>query len=134
MDRVQLVNAALADILKGAYVAARYTLYTLATATGINYRTLQRIMAGEAPVTMGQLESIANAVNRDPQDLFEDALKKADRDELSEASGTPDALTQKRNLRDAAKAAEGSQQWTEPSAATTKQRNPQLGSDETPAP
>ena len=121
------MNAALASVLKGAYVTEGFTLPTLADASKINERTLQRIMSGLAPVTMGQLETIARAINRDPQRLFEDALMKADRDELSEAGRTTASLDKKRKERETA---------TKPAVApkeykrVAKKPNPELGRDE----
>lgn len=88
-DRSALVNKALADVLKGAYVTEGFTLPKLAKATNINERTLQRVMSGLSPITLGSLEAIAKALNLNPQKLMDDAIDKADRDQarMSEASG-----------------------------------------------
>lgn len=130
-NRTEIVNRALAAVLKGAYTTEGFTLPTLAEATDIPRRTLQRIMAGTAPVTMGQLEMIAKAINRDPQELFEDALQKADRDEMSEAASTTASLAQKRKQREAAKKADGA---LEGQKRVAKKPNPELGGDEPQTP
>lgn len=101
MERTDRVNRALADVLRGAYKQEGFTLPTLAAAAGIPNTTLQRIMAGNSPVTMGDLEAIAVAVNVPAPELFEAALKKADRDEMSAAASTPVSLDTKRKQNEA---------------------------------
>lgn len=135
MNRAALVNRALADVLRGAYTTARLTQPELAKATGINDRTIQRIMAGAAPVTMGQLEKIALAVKRDPKELFAEALKKADVDEMSSGADKPVDLDTERKRKAAAMTAQQIDQAridrTTPSAATSDE---EFDSDEPEAP
>lgn len=129
-SRTALVNKALAHVLRGAYTTEEFTLPQIQAATDpqIPWRTLQRIMAGEAPITMGQLENIANAIGRDPKELFEDALKKADRDEMSEASNTPISLDEKRKARKGT--SESDVTPREKLKRVAKKQNPELGRDE----
>ena len=136
MDRTALVNKALAQVLKGAYTTEGFTLPTLEAATDpkIPWRTLQRIMAGDAPVTMGQLENIARAINRDAQELFEDALQKADRDEMSPVPSTTASLDQKRKQREAAMMPDGELDEVRKHAAKRKGSDPELGGDEPTSP
>lgn len=104
---------------------------TLADETGIAYSTVQRIMAGNSPTTMGELEAIAIAVNIPALELFDRALKKADRDEMSAAASKPVSLDTERDKRRAA---------TKPDDALGEQKrvakkpNTQLGEDEPQTP
>ena len=131
MDRVTRVNKALADVIRGAYKQEGFTLPTLSAATGIPQTTIQRITKGNSPVTMGDLESIGKAVGIPAVELFELALKKADRDEMSAATGTPVSLDTKRKQRQAAEMPGGALENEMKKAAT---RDDELDTPEPEAP
>lgn len=72
------INAALSDVLNGARIEQRLTIVQVAEITGLSKWTLQKKYDRKLPINATDLVAMARAVNADPVDVLERALKRAD--------------------------------------------------------
>lgn len=78
-DPAQGLNAAVADQLEAERHAAHWTLPQLAEASGISYRTLQRILAHERNIDINVLAQMARAFRMEPEDVIAAAMERMGR-------------------------------------------------------
>jgi transcriptional regulator with XRE-family HTH domain len=67
------LEEAIAAVLRAERAAARVDLDALATATGISKRSLIRYLAGERPMSVKQINLIADALGLDFRTVFDRA-------------------------------------------------------------
>jgi transcriptional regulator with XRE-family HTH domain len=96
------ITPAMARILTAAAREEGLTQPELAAATGISPRTIQRLLSGESKVNVDHLALIAEAVKKDPQELFRRAIERAAQapsEPVSDAASTTDDVAERRRLK-----------------------------------
>lgn len=71
------VNDALAAELRGRKGDLRVTFEYLAAETGINLRTIKRLLAGERPIMFGYFIKLCEALDLDPAEVIESVEARA---------------------------------------------------------
>jgi transcriptional regulator with XRE-family HTH domain len=78
------INAALADVLRGAYVKKGLNREQIAERSGISLSTIQRYMNGKVDIPSKSFQRVAEAIGRPADEMYAEALRDAER--MSEAA------------------------------------------------
>lgn len=73
------LNAAVAAVLEGERAAAGWTLHELADASGVSYRTLQRLLSRERHIDVAILSDLAHAFRVEPDAILAAAAERMSR-------------------------------------------------------
>jgi len=100
-----LLNRAMADIIKGARNTEGMTQRELATASGVNYETFKNIEKAQHKISVLQIVQIAEAVHIAPKDFvdramsrYEELLRRAGMSAGSTTSSTNDKTDDPREM------------------------------------